>query len=163
MYIEYVWYVYLTISIHILSTYFYLLSDLISLPQIYRGTKGNISMNDKSIVDIDEEGHFLIPAGINNIHSLQLFGQTYILFKFITASNSFVIHFLSEIMVKLELQFFLPTDFYYEKWCQSSTSSSFEYLCQLPVLLTLPSGDKKAAYIFNISFLISSPNSPAEA
>lgn len=106
MYIEYVWYVYLTISIHVLSTYFYLLSDLISLPQIYRGTKGNISMNDKSIVDIDEEGHFLIPAGINNIHSLQLFGQTYILFKFITASNSFVIYFLSEIMVKLELQFF---------------------------------------------------------
>lgn len=102
MYIEYVWYVYLTISIHVLSTYFYLLSDLISLPQIYRGTKGNISMNDKSIVDIDEEGHFLIPTGINNIHSLQLFGQTYILFKFSTASNSFVIHFLSEIMVKLE-------------------------------------------------------------
>lgn len=97
-----------------LSTYIYLLPDLVSLPQIYRRSKGNISMNDKSIVDIDEEGHFLIPAGINNIHSLQLFGQTYILLKFITASNSFVVHFLSEIMVKLELHFFLPIDFLYK-------------------------------------------------
>lgn len=102
MHIKYVWYVYLTISFHVLSTYIYLLPDLVSLPQIYRRSKGNISMNDKSIVDIDEEGHFLIPAGINNIHSLQLFGKTYILLEFITASYSFVIHFLSEIMLKLQ-------------------------------------------------------------
>lgn len=112
MHIEYVWYVYLTISLHVLSTYIYLLPDLVSLPQIYRRSKGNISMNDKSIVDIDEEGHFLIPAGINNIHSLQLFGKTYILLEFITASYSFVIHSLSEIMVKLELQFFYQQIFF---------------------------------------------------
>lgn len=112
MHIEYVWYVYLTISLHVLSTYIYLLPDLVSLPQIYRRSKGNISMNDKSIVDIDEEGHFLIPAGINDIHSLQLFGKTYILLEFITASYSFVIHFLSEIMVKLELQFFYQQIFF---------------------------------------------------
>lgn len=117
-------------------------------------------MNDKSIVDVDEEGHFLIHAGINDIHTLQLFGQTYILLKFITASYSFVIHFLSKIEVKLKLQLFYQQIIMIEFFCQSSTSCNCEFLCQL--LLTLPSGDKKAAYIFNISFLISSPNSPAE-
>lgn len=70
MYIEYEWYVYLIIFLYVLSIYIYLFFDFVSLLQIYRRFKGNISMNDKSIVDIDEEGYFFIFIGINNIYSL---------------------------------------------------------------------------------------------
>ena len=48
-------------------------------------------MNNKSVVDIDEEGNFLIPGEIVEIHPLQLGGRSHVNLKLSALTDAIVV------------------------------------------------------------------------
>ena len=53
-----------------------------------------VGMDNKSIIDIDEECQFFIPATCSNVDSLEFLSKPKVALKLCTAGYSFVVHFL---------------------------------------------------------------------
>ena len=72
----------------------YLYSDLISLPQINRGSSYYISMDNQSIVDVNEKSKCLLSCHSLQFHTLQFGCVLYVSPKFVTMRHAIIVYTL---------------------------------------------------------------------